>query len=93
MTIGLAVLPENQGRPVLACRQLGDQLIGDWNDTLFAIFRFETEVGLLDDRNCLFLGVDVWVFANADFRLSHPCTEEESPEEFVVFGGYPKQVF
>jgi len=93
MTIGLAVLPENQGRPVLACRQLGDQLVGDWDDTLFAIFRFETEVGLLDDRNCLFLGVDVWVFANADFRLSHPCTEEESPEESVVFGGDPKQVF
>jgi hypothetical protein len=87
MTIGLAMLPENQGRPVLACRQLGDQLVGDWDDTLFAIFRFETEVGLLDDRNCLFLGVDVWVFANADFRLSHPCTEEESPEESVVFGG------
>jgi len=93
MTIGLAVLPENQGRPVLACRQLGDQLVGDWDDTLFAIFRFEPEVGLLDDRNCLFLGVDVWVFANADFRLSHPCTEEESPEESVVFGGDPKQVF
>ena len=47
MTIGLTVLPENQGRPVLTCRQLGDQLVGDWDDTLFAILRLESEVGLL----------------------------------------------
>jgi len=93
MTIGLAVLPENQGRPVLACRQLGDQLVGDWDDTLFAILRLESEVRLLTDGDEPFLGVDVWVFSDGGFGFPHPCAEQEPPEELVVLGRYLEQVF